>query len=259
MSRKILNIGVIGAGEVAQVIHLPTLQLLNHLYRTVAICDISQNAIEFCSSRHHIPKGTIDPSEIINSPDIDLIFILTSDEFHETYTIAALGAGKHVMVEKPLSLCLQSAQRIVEAEKSAKNGARVFVGYMRCYALSFVSAFKREIASINKILYGRSRGIVRPNAFFVSQSGTSATKFVNLPPEAHTQRTKLLNALLQEAFPNQEVTYQRRDYCRFLGSLGSDDISLMREVLDFPESVAGATTPFTPPSSITAGTACPSP
>lgn len=136
-------------------------------------------------------------------------------------------------------LSLQSAQRIMEAEKTAKNGARVSVGYMRRYTPSFVNAFKGEIASISKILYARSRGIVGLNAFFVSQSGTSATKFVDFPSEANTQRTKLLDALLQEVFPNQEVTYQRRDYCRFLGSLGSHDISLMQEVLGFPESVAG--------------------
>lgn len=239
MSRKLIHVGVIGAGEVARVIHLPTLQLLNHLYRIVAVCDLSLKVVGFCTSRHHIPTGTTDPYEVIDSPHIDLIFNLTSDEFHETYTIAALEADKHVMVEKPLSLSLPSAQRIIDAEKKARNGARVFVDYMRRYAPTFVNAFKREVASIDRILYARSRDIVGPNASFVSQSGTSATKFTDFPPETAAVRTKLLNVLLQEAFPNQEVTQERRDYCRFLGSLSSHDLSLMREVLGFPESVTG--------------------
>jgi predicted dehydrogenase len=38
---KCLRVGVVGAGEVAQVVHLPTLALLNHLYTTTAICDLS--------------------------------------------------------------------------------------------------------------------------------------------------------------------------------------------------------------------------
>jgi predicted dehydrogenase len=173
MSRKLIHVGVIGAGEVAQLLHLPTLQLLNHLYRIVAVCDLSPKAVGFCTSRHHIPTGTTDPYEVIDSPHIDLIFNLTSDEFHETYTIAAL-AGKHVMVEKPLSLSLPSAQRIIDAEKKARNGARVFVGYMRRYAPTFVNAFKREVASIDKILYARSRGIVGPNASAIKTTAEDA-------------------------------------------------------------------------------------
>ncbi|KAL2358209.1 hypothetical protein BJ546DRAFT_1023797 [Cryomyces antarcticus] len=236
---RLFRVGIIGAGEVAQVIHLPTLQLLNHLYKIAIVCDISQQAVDFCKARHRIPEGTTDPYAVINHSSVDVILNLTSDEFHETYTIAALEAGKNVMIEKPLTLSLQSAERIIEAEKKAKNEARVFVGYMRRYAPSFVGAFKREVASIDRILYARSRDIVGPNTYFVGQSGTSAQKFSDLPPNSGTQRTQLLGGLLQEAFPGQEVTDERRDFCRFLGSLGSHDLSLMRELLGFPESACG--------------------
>lgn len=39
---KKLRVGIIGAGEVAQVIHLPVLALLSHLFTTTIICDISE-------------------------------------------------------------------------------------------------------------------------------------------------------------------------------------------------------------------------
>jgi len=81
--------------------------------------------------------------------------VLTSDEFHEPYTIAALRAGKHVMIEKPITLSIAAAQRIIDVE--AESEGKVFVGYMRRYAASFTNAFKRELASIPKILYARSR------------------------------------------------------------------------------------------------------
>ena len=240
MTPKVLRVGLIGAGEVAQVIHLPTLQLMSHLYTVSAICDVSQKAVDFCKNRYNIPLATTNSDDVINHPEIDVIFNLTPDEFHETIAVAALKAGKHVMQEKPISLSLESARRIVQAEKEAKNGARVFVGYMRRYAPSFVNAFKREVASIDRVLYARSRGIVGPNTYFVNQSGTFPFKNTDdIPSGASANREKFLSALLRETFNEHEATEEDVKFCRHLGSLGSHDLSLMREVLGFPESVAG--------------------
>lgn len=115
---------------------------------------IKKNA-EHCASKFHIAKSTTNPEDVFQSQDVDVVFVLTSDEFHAPYAIAALGAGKHVMIEKPITLSISAAQRIIDAE--AKSTGKVFVGYMRRYAASFTNAFKREIESIPKILYARSR------------------------------------------------------------------------------------------------------
>ena len=117
-------------------------------------CILRQNA-EHCAWKYHIPKATIDPTEIFKNSDVDVVFISVSDEFHEPYAIAALEAQKHVFIEKPITLSLQSAQRIIDAEKKAQG--RVWVGYMRRHSRSFTDAFKRELESIPKILYARSR------------------------------------------------------------------------------------------------------
>src|SRR5271156_3827850 len=235
---KKLRVGMIGAGEVAQVIHIPTLQLLDHLYSIVAICDISKKSADHCASKFSIPAAT-DPEEILNDPEIDVVFVLTSDEFHDLYTVAALQHGKHVFVEKPMTLSIPSAKRIVDAERTA-NGPSVFVGYMRRYAPSFVNAFKREIATMPKILYARSRDIIGPNSHFVDQSGTFPVRSTDFPPEAGKRRSDKLDSLFMEAFDGQEITPAKQLYCRFLGGLGSHDLSLMREALGgLPESVAG--------------------
>lgn len=241
----VLNVGVIGAGEVAQVIHLPTLSLLSHLYRVLSICDVSSKTAQHCAAKFHIGEATTDPYKVINDSRIDVIFILTSDEFHAEYTIAALQAGKNVMVEKPLTLSLPAAQRIIDAEKKTGGKNRVFVGYMRRYAPSFTGAFLREVASIPEILYARVRDMSGPNAFFVDQSGTFQLKNADDIPDGATQaRNKLLDELYREAFPNAPngvVTDEMKKYCRFLGSLGSHDLSLMREALGglLPASIAG--------------------
>jgi predicted dehydrogenase len=142
------------------------------------------------------------------------------------------------MLEKPLTLSIEAGQEILEAEEAA-NGPRVFIGYMRRYAPSFTEAFKREISTIPKILYARSRDIVGPNPHFISQSGTSPLRFDDYPPEANKVAKEGMDALLQQALGDGGVTPEKVEYWRFLGSLGSHDLSLMREALGFPESVAG--------------------
>jgi predicted dehydrogenase len=95
-------------------------------------------------------------------------------------------------------------------------------------------------------LYARSRDFSGPNSKFVNESGTFQVKNTDFPAGAGEERQKRLQALFEEAFPGQPITQERVQFCRFLGSLGSHDISLMREVLGFPESVAGvsANEPF---------------
>jgi hypothetical protein len=229
----------LGKQEVFQVCHGPCLLLLSHLFKIESICDISQTHIDHCAPKFHIPHKTTNPDEVIDNPNVEVVFVLTSDDSHEPLAINSLRAGKHVFVEKPVSLSIPSVQRIIYAENNAPNGARVFVGYMRRYAPSYVNAFKREVASIPKILYARVRDFSGPNAQFVNQSGTFQVKGTDFPAEATEERDTRLEKLFAEAFPNQEITDEKRAMCRFLGSLGSHDISLMRETLGFPEAVVG--------------------
>lgn len=235
---QILGVGIIGAGEVAQAVHLPTLAMLTHLYTIVAICDISPKAVEHCKTKFKIPFSTTDPYELISLSNVDLVFNLTSDQYHAPYAVAALKAGKNVMMEKPLTLSIKSGLEIMEAEKAA-GGPRVFVGMMRRYAPSFTQAFKREVSSIPRILYARSRGIMGPNSHFVPQGGCFPVRFNDIPKEVALDFNETLNALLKESLGENGMTEERIEFWRFLGSLGSHDLSLMREVLGNPDSVAG--------------------
>ncbi|KAL0261450.1 hypothetical protein SLS55_002880 [Diplodia seriata] len=237
-----LRVGIIGAGEVAQVIHLPALALLSHLYTVTAICDISATTAAHCAAKFHIATHTTDAAAVIASPAVDVVFVLAADEFHAAHAARALRAGKRVFVEKPLTLSLAAAQRVVDADRGA-GGNRVFVGYMRRYAPSFVAAFKREVEGLGEVAYARVRDFSGPNERFVGQSGTFQLKGYteDVPAAAGEERAALLRALLEEAFPGKGVVVgdERYNMCRFLGSLGSHDVSLMREVLGFPERVDG--------------------
>ncbi|WYZ44977.1 hypothetical protein EsH8_VIII_000293 [Colletotrichum jinshuiense] len=244
MSLKVLQVGVIGGGDVAQIVHLPTFMFLSGLYKVTTICDVSQKTANHCAAKFGIPRATTDPGDIFNDATIDVVVVLTSDEYHAPYAIASLKAGKSVLVEKPITLSLQAAQQIIEAEAVAPDGARVFVGYMRRYAPS-LQAFRREVVSIDSIKYARVRDIIGPNAYFIGQSGAEPTKyFDDIPVEASQDRKTRLATLLSQAWgaPPETLTPAQMDYCCLLANLGSHGLSLMREVLGgLPETILAST------------------
>ncbi|KFY77291.1 hypothetical protein V499_03274 [Pseudogymnoascus sp. VKM F-103] len=236
-SPQILKVGLIGLGEVAQAVHLPTLSLLSHLFTVVAICDISPASLAHCSAKFHIPHCYTSAEELCFRPDLDIIFVLSSDEFHASHTITALQNHKHVFVEKPVSLSVASAERMRAAEIA--SGGRVFVAYMRRYA-SALQTLLSELKTAGDIKFARVRDIIGPNSFFVEQSGTFPEKFEDFPAGAIDERKALLDALLREAYEgHKEVTPLMTRFCRFLGGLGSHDLSVMREVLGMPKACTG--------------------
>ena len=153
-----MRVGLIGCGEVAQVVHIPTLGFMPE-FRVVYLCDISQEALSHCKTRvfgGSAPKTTTDPTELCSSEEVDVVFVINSDEYHADHAILALQNDKHVFVEKPLALNLRDIERLKSAEASSKG--KVMVGYMRRYATAFVDAVK-EIGGLDQILYARVRGI----------------------------------------------------------------------------------------------------
>ena len=157
---RILCVGLIGCGLVAQSVHIPTLNYPSELFQITYLCDVSQEALAHCQGKvvgGAFPKITNDPVELCASSDVDVVFVINSDEYHADHAILALQAGKHVFVEKPLALNLKEIERIREAEEATRGKAKVMIGYMRRYAAAFEEAVK-EIGGLNKIFYVRIRG-----------------------------------------------------------------------------------------------------
>jgi predicted dehydrogenase len=59
--------------------------------------------------------------DALGDPDIDAVDLCLPTDMHESATIAALGAGKHVLVEKPMALSVESCLRMIEAAERAKR------------------------------------------------------------------------------------------------------------------------------------------
>ncbi|TVY90951.1 Myo-inositol 2-dehydrogenase [Lachnellula willkommii] len=239
--KKILGVGIVGCGEVSQTIHIPTLGHMSDYFQVTYLCDVSSDALQHCKTKvaGKTPETTRDIKELCASPNVDIVLIANSNEYHAAHTIIALEHDKHVMLEKPASINVRDGDAIIAAEQKSKG--KVFVGYMRRYAAAFVDAIK-EIGGIDKILYARVRDIIGPNSIFVDQSGCFPKKFSDFKPEdtqdMTTRGTELMTQALEEECGVVQTDQSKR-FWRILGGLGTHDLSAMREVLGMPTSVKG--------------------
>jgi predicted dehydrogenase len=244
----ILRVGIVGCGEVSQVIHIPTLNYLAKEFRITYLCDASAEATAYCksrcsesSSRHGIIT-TLDYKELVSSPNVDVVIVCLSDEYHCEVTVEALTHDKYVLVEKPMALNMAEADRIIEAEKHSK--AKVMVGYMRRYAPAFEEAVKL-VGGMDQILYARVRDIIGPNSIFVGQSATFPKRFSDYSQKDVQILQQRGEQAVKQALENEcelsEYPPSLVKFWRSLGGLGSHDLSAMREILGMPKRVLAST------------------
>ena len=116
-----LRLGVVGAGAVLQVAHLPVLRKVKGV-RIAALCDKDLAKARALASRHQIDNVYDDIEDLLQHEELDALLICTPNHLHEVHLLAALSAGLHVFVEKPLALSADGAARIA---KRAKQSDRV--------------------------------------------------------------------------------------------------------------------------------------
>ncbi|SLJ90495.1 MULTISPECIES: Gfo/Idh/MocA family protein [unclassified Paenibacillus] len=235
MEQKILNVGIIGLGEVAQVIHLPVLESLPHQYRIAALCDISPKLVTYLGEKYRVRNLYTDAAQLVKQADLDVVFVLNSDEYHAECAIAAANNNKHVLIEKPMCLTEAEADAIIEAQN--KNNVKVLVGYMRRYSASFLEAAK-QIGGIGKIQYARVRDIIGPNGYFVKPT-SHVVSFDDIPEVLKADKLDRAERLVKEA-TGLDARSPYFSLYRFLCGLSSHDLSLMRETLGMPRGVVGA-------------------
>ncbi|KAG2415029.1 hypothetical protein HFD88_006219 [Aspergillus terreus] len=254
MTQTVLRVGILSAGtESIRHLYLPILQTLNKSYQVVSLYDFAvatqpNSNSNGSSEKTDGPQLASTPEAVINDPNVDLVLNFMPNEFHERYTVAALYAGKHVMVEIPVSLSIQSAKRIIAAEQRAPNHAKVFVACARRYAPCFDAVFKKEVASLDRIYYARCRNIAGPHSAHTATAPKKdwfATNGPNTAPTTPSGPTAdgraILTRLLNEAFGGEDLTRSRLALSHFLASLGCHDLGLMRDLFGDPDAISNIT------------------
>ncbi|KAJ5747759.1 uncharacterized protein N7511_009455 [Penicillium nucicola] len=238
----ILRVGIIGCGEISQVVHIPNINNLAHKFRTTYLCDISAQSLKHCAQKVQggIPKVTSSSEELCSSADVDVVIIANADAYHVDHGILALQNDKYCLIEKPAATCFRDMDRLIGAEKLSKG--KVFVGTMRRYAPAFLDAVK-EVGDMERITYARVRDIIGPNSTFVDQSGTFPQRFNDFSTEDSEDRVQRETDILNQALNKElglKVTPESSTMLRILGGLGTHDLSAMREIIGMPEGVEGA-------------------
>ena len=115
------RIGLLGLGAIAQVVHLPILHSLPNV-KLAGVCDVDQSKATAIASRFGVERVYRTDDEVFADPDLDGIIICTPSYLHHTQATAALEAGKHVLIEKPLAITSADAQKVVAAaERTGKT------------------------------------------------------------------------------------------------------------------------------------------
>ena len=115
-----INWGIIGCGDVTEVKSGPAFNKVKNS-RLVAVMRRNGEKARDYALRHNVPKWYSKADDLINDPEVNAIYIATPPSSHEEYTLASLGAGKPVYVEKPMSVNAESALRMSKAANEMKS------------------------------------------------------------------------------------------------------------------------------------------
>ena len=127
-SNKIVRVGIIGCGGIANGKHMPSLKQLPNV-QMVAFCDLIVERAEKAKAQYGTPDAVVyeDYKELLKDETIDVVHVCTPNRSHSFITVDALDAGKHVMCEKPMAINTVEAKKMLDAQK--RSGKKLTIGY----------------------------------------------------------------------------------------------------------------------------------
>ncbi|QKD02436.1 Gfo/Idh/MocA family protein [Mesorhizobium loti] len=133
-----IRVGVIGAGGVAQVEHIPNLLKLHRQFKIVGVYDPSRKVRAFVGEEFGL-KTFSDLDALLAMP-LDAVVIASPDALHREQTLAAFARGLHVFCEKPLCYSAGDIDDLIAARDRA--GKVLQVGYMKRFDPSYEATLK---------------------------------------------------------------------------------------------------------------------
>ena len=145
-----LRLGLVGAGAIAQLAHLPLLSRSVKGAHLIAICDNDGPKAGALAQRLNVPHIFTDIDELLDSDELDAVVIATPNHLHEPHVLRALKQKVHVLCERPLSLTMGGVKRILDTAKAAD--CKVVVGNNH--------RFRSDVQQLARFLQGGELGKV---------------------------------------------------------------------------------------------------
>jgi predicted dehydrogenase len=141
------RVGLVGAGAIAQLAHLPVLSKIKGA-QLVALCDNDGPKASALAERLGIPDVFTDFEDLLELDEVDAVVIATPNHLHEPHVLRALKSKVDVLCERPLSLTSRGVERILAAAKS--SGRKVVVGNNH--------RFRSDVQQLNRFIQGGELG-----------------------------------------------------------------------------------------------------
>jgi predicted dehydrogenase len=144
-----VKVGVIGAGGIAQVEHIPNLLKLKRRFDVVGVYDPSPKVRFFIADEFGLAAFD-DLDQLLGLP-LDAVVIASPDALHREQILAAFARGLHVFCEKPLCYGVADIDDVIAARDRA--GKVLQVGYMKRFDPSYEAALQRLPGTAKTLRY----------------------------------------------------------------------------------------------------------
>lgn len=137
-----VNYGVIGAGLQGST-HISVASLAPNA-TLMAVCDLNEETARAAALKHGARHVFTDWHDLLALDEIEAVSIALPDHLHREVTVAALEAGKHVLLEKPMATSVEDAEAMVEAWKTA--GTKLMINWSNRWMPPFASTKEKLTA-----------------------------------------------------------------------------------------------------------------
>ena len=159
MAEKV-RMGYVGCGGMAQRVHIPNIMAIEDC-ELIALAEVRPKLGQAVQERCRIPKLYAGHQELAADPDVEAVGVSAHFAVQGEIAIDLLRAGKDVIMEKPMAVSVEQADRILAAEQ--ESGRRLMVAYMKRYDagnLLFKRMFDdlRRGGEMGRVRYMRNHG-----------------------------------------------------------------------------------------------------
>jgi predicted dehydrogenase len=176
-----IRVGLLGTGAIAQIVHLPMLTQMPRV-ELLAVCDADDAKATAIARRFSIPRVHHSDEAAFADAELDAMIICSPSHLHESQAIAALRAGKHVLVEKPLALTPEGAERVLREAQKAQRTVMVAMNHR----------YRPDVAALHPFAQGGELG----NIFFLKAGSLNRKVRTVRPTWRHRRQTAGGGALM---------------------------------------------------------------